>query len=89
MADATKPTPGEITIMAGGAVALIFSFFDFYSYRQLRGSGGTSVWGSGLFPVATLMVIFVVIMALQVALTKFAHVNLTRARSGSPGSRST
>ena len=62
--------------MAGGAVALIFSFFDFYSYDTFAGSGSTSVWGTGLFPVATLMVFFVVIMALQVALTTFAHVSL-------------
>jgi hypothetical protein len=76
MADqpSTNPTPGEITIMAAGAVALVFSFFHFYTYPV--GGGGASVWGKGLFPAATLMVLFVVLMAVQVALTRFAHVEL-------------
>ena len=77
MADAKTPTPGEITIMAGGAIALIFSFFDFYTIDVGSFSDSRSVWSSGLFPVATLMVIFAVIMAVQIALTKFAHVNLS------------
>ena len=66
------PTPGEIVIMAAGVVALIFSFFDFYGADGF----GKSVWGSGFFPIATLMVIFVIVMAVQIALTKFANVNL-------------
>jgi hypothetical protein len=78
----TNPTPGEIVIMAAGAVALIFSFFHFYSTPSSTvgnitvGGGGVSAWGKGLFPVATLMVLLVVIMAAQIALTKFAHVDL-------------
>jgi hypothetical protein len=68
----SKPTPGEITIMVAGVVALIASFLDFYGL----GDSGVSVWSSGLFPVATLMVIFVIIMAVHVALTRFASVNL-------------
>ena len=69
-----KLTPGEITILASGALGLIFSFFDFYSAEV--GDGGVTVWSSGLFPIATLMVIFVVIMALQVALSKFTSLPL-------------
>jgi hypothetical protein len=78
----TNPTPGEITIMAAGALALIFSFFDFYKSpstsigRLSVGGGGVSAWGSGLFPVATLVPLFVVVMAVQVALTRFGHVEL-------------
>jgi hypothetical protein len=74
MPDSKTPTPGEITIMAGGAVALIFSFFDFYEF----GGEGRSVWSSdiALFPVATLMVVFVAVSAVLVALTKFANVQL-------------
>ena len=37
MADRQSPTPGEITIMAAGAVMLIFSFLHF--------AGDTSAWG--------------------------------------------
>jgi len=68
MADRQPPTPGEIVIMAAGAVMLIFSFLHF--------AGDTSAWGSHLFPIATLLPIYGVIMALQVALTKFANVSL-------------
>jgi hypothetical protein len=75
MADRKNPSPGEITIMASGAVAFIFSFFDFYDYGGF-GGGGASAWSSGLFPVATLMVIFVTVMAAQVALTRFANVSM-------------
>ena len=47
MAD-RRPSPGEITIMASGAVAFIFSFFDFYDYGGF-GGGGADAWSSGLF----------------------------------------
>ncbi len=72
MADTKSPTPGEITIMAAGAVMLIFSFLNF------AGSGkfGVSAWGSGLFPIATLLPLYGLIMGLQIALTKFASVKL-------------
>ena len=86
-------TPGELTIMASGAVALVFSFFDFYggpdvpevelpTGRTLGGSTGLSAWSSGLFPVATLMVIFCVLMGLHVALTKFANVHVPETVAG-------
>lgn len=73
MPSATRPTPGEITILAAGAVALVSSFLDFYTF----GDAGVNVWSSGLFPIAALMVVFVVIMAFQVALTRLAHVEIT------------
>jgi hypothetical protein len=66
--DNKQPTPGEITIMAAGAVMLIASFFDFASK--------TSAWGSGAFPIITLIAIYGVLMAAQIALTKYANVNL-------------
>jgi hypothetical protein len=68
MADRQSPTPGEITIMAAGAVMLIFSFLHF--------AGDTSAWGSHLFPIATLLPLYGLVMALQIALTKFASVKL-------------
>jgi hypothetical protein len=71
----TKPTPGEITIMVAGIVALIASFLAFVK-SPFEGGDSVNAWGKGLFPVATLMVIFVVVMAVQIALTKFANVNL-------------
>jgi predicted MFS family arabinose efflux permease len=68
MADRQSPTPGEITIMAAGAVMLIFSFLHF--------AGDTSAWGSHLFPIATLLPLYGLVMGLQIALTKFASVKL-------------
>jgi hypothetical protein len=75
MPDSKNPTPGEITIMAAGAVTLIASFLDFY--KAPGGFGGSvSAWGKGLFPVTTILVVSVVLMAVLVALTKFANMNL-------------
>jgi hypothetical protein len=68
MADRQTPTPGEITIMVAGAVMIVFSFLHFAADR--------SAWGSHLFPIATLLPIYGVVMALQIALTKFASLNL-------------
>jgi len=68
MADRQSPTPGEITIMAAGGVMLIFSFLHF--------AGNRSAWGSHLFPIATLLPLYGLVMALQIALTKFASLNL-------------
>jgi len=68
MADRQSPTPGEIVIMAAGGAMLVFSFLHF--------AGDTSAWGRGRFPIATLLPIYGVVMALQIALTKFASVNL-------------
>ena len=38
-----NPTPAEIVIMASGAVALIFSFFDFYKVDSPFG-GSDGQW---------------------------------------------
>jgi hypothetical protein len=67
-----NPTPGEIVVMAGAGTVLLFSFFPFYSGRA--GLGSTNAWGSGLFPVSTLIVIFAVAAGALVALVRFANV---------------
>ncbi len=64
----TKVTPGEIVVMAGAAVALVFSFLPFYNEDLFD----PSAWGGGVFPVGTLIAIFAVIAGVLVALTKFA-----------------
>jgi hypothetical protein len=66
--DNKQPTPGEIAIIAGGAVMLIASFLEF--------AGDTSAWGEGAFPIVTLIPLYGVVMALQVVLTKFAKMSL-------------
>jgi hypothetical protein len=67
-------TPGEILVMAGAGVALIFSFLPFYKIEILNTTDSTSAWGAGLFPVATLIPIFAVIAAVMVALVRFGGV---------------
>jgi hypothetical protein len=68
MADQQSATPGEITIMAAGAVMIIFSFTTF--------AGSSNAWQKGLFPVATLLPIYGFLMGLQIALTRFAGLKL-------------
>ena len=70
MADASKPTPGEITVMAGGAVALIASFLDFIGHD---GSGASSWSSNAIFPLGWLIALFSVLVAVQVALARFAN----------------
>jgi hypothetical protein len=74
MADRQSPTPGEITIMAAGVVMIVFSFLHF--------AGDRSAWGSGLFPIATLLPLYGLVMGLQIALTKFASLNLPQTVIG-------
>jgi hypothetical protein len=75
-----KLTPGEIAIVAGGVVTLIFSFLHFYTLSgSIRGFGfsaSVSAWSSALFPTATIIVLFNVIMAVQVVLAKLLNVDL-------------
>lgn len=66
--DNKQPTTGEWIIMGAGVVMLIASFLTF--------AADTSAWGSGFFPIATLIAIYGVLAAAQIALTKFANVNL-------------
>jgi hypothetical protein len=68
--DKQKPTTAELTIMIAGAVMIVGSFISFYSH------GSSSAWSTGLFPVATLMPLYGLIMGGEVALTKFAGVKL-------------
>jgi hypothetical protein len=79
-----KVTPGEIVVMAGGALVLIGSFLPFYKVDFGPGfdDDTTSAWGEGLFPVATLIVLFAVVAGGLVALTTFANANLGRGVLG-------
>ena len=69
-----NPTPGEIVVMAGAGLALIFSFLPFYKIEVGNFSDNTSAWGAGLFPVATLIPIFAGIAGVLVALVRFGNV---------------
>ena len=78
MADQRTPTPAEIVIMAGGAVALVGSFLDFIGVDDF----GSSAWASGNFPVVTLMAILATISGVVVALRRFAGVSLPQTWVG-------
>jgi hypothetical protein len=83
--DKVKLTPANIVILASGVVILIASFLAFYkidipSFEVLGESVGggdqtSNAWSSGLFPVATLVAIYGVLMAVQVGL-RAANVQL-------------
>lgn len=74
----SKLTPANIVILAAGVVMLIASFLAFYKVSFLGHSQNYNAWNTdvGLFGIATLPMLFGVIMAVQVALTAFANVNL-------------
>ena len=63
-----KPTPAELTILIAGGVMLPASFFDFYT--------GASAWAKYVFPVATLLPIYGLIMAAEIAITDLGGVKL-------------
>jgi len=71
-----KVTPGEIVVMAAGAVGIIATFLPF---ADPDFGDSVSAWNGdffGLFPVATLIGIYVLIAGALVALTKFANVQI-------------
>ena len=78
MAENKPPTPAAIVLMAAGAVALVGSFLDFFG-DDFRSA---SAWSDGLFPIATLMVIFAVVSGAVIALTRFAGVQLPTQVAG-------
>jgi hypothetical protein len=71
---AQQPTTGEIVIMAAGLVMLIFSFLDF--------SAKQSSWQRPWFPVATLLPLYGVVMAVQIVIVRFANVKLPNRIAG-------
>jgi hypothetical protein len=67
----------NLVMLIGGAITFLFSFFDFIG----SGDIGTSAWGSGLFPLATIPAILggamVVICVLEQVGTKLPDEILT------------
>ena len=68
MNSTSGPTPAELTIMIAGGVMFVASFLDFI--------GGSSTWDTYVFPVATLLPLYGVVMAAHIAVTKYAKVRL-------------
>lgn len=73
-----KVTPGEIVVMAAGGLALIASFLPFYT----GGGQSDSAWSTGLFPVATLVMLFALAAGALVALDKFTNLSLAQGVLG-------
>jgi hypothetical protein len=67
-----QPTTSELIIMIAGAVMLVASFLKF-AQVDIKSA---NAWGQYLFPIATLLPLYGVIMAAEIALTKFANVKL-------------
>src|SRR5258706_11553410 len=57
--------------MTAGAVMLVASFLSFAKI-----AGDKSAWGQYFFPIATLLPLYGLVMAAQIALTKYANVKL-------------
>ena len=70
--DKIKLSTPNIVILAAGAVMLIASFLAFYTYGSLSWSAWSSQKPFALFPLATLVALFGVLMAAQVAIAAFA-----------------
>ena len=75
--DKAKLTPAGSAILAGGALMVIGSFLPFYEFSILGVSKSWNSWSSStnlfLFPLTTLIVVFGVVMAVQVAVATFAR----------------
>lgn len=70
----TKPTPGEIVTMAGGAATIVFSLLAFF---VVPGGGPSfNAWDTGLFPIATYATFAGLISGGTIALRRFANVRL-------------
>jgi len=67
-------TRGELTIMIAGGVMFVASFLPFY--------GGVSAWNPYLFPLATLLPIYGLVMAVHIAVTRIGKVRLPRSILG-------
>lgn len=72
-----RVTPGEIVILACGALALLFSFFPWF--RSSFGDQTVNAWDSGLFPLATLIALAGTTMAAQVLVDRVLGASLPRA----------
>lgn len=70
--------PSQIAKIAGGAVTLLFSFFDFVSYKGFGSNVSASAWSTdaNLFPLATWPAIFGAIVAGTTAAVAFGNVKL-------------
>jgi len=70
----------DIIILAGGAVMLIASFLTFYEFKGFGVTVSANAWGgdSGLkvWPLGWWPVLFGVLMAVHVLITKLGNVNL-------------
>ena len=62
------PEAAEITVLAGAGVVLIASFLAFYEVSVGPFSDSRNAWGKGLFPLATLIVLFAVAAGVLVLL---------------------
>lgn len=67
-ATSKKLTPGESVVVVAGAVVLLFSFFPWYR----AGPFHVGAWGTGLFPIATLVPILGSLMMVQVLADRLA-----------------
>jgi hypothetical protein len=71
-----KVSPGEIVVMASAGVCLIFSFLPFYKLETFGDDITRNSYGEGLFPIATLIILFALAAGVLVALKTLANVQM-------------
>ena len=69
----SKLSPADMVVLAAGVVMLIGSFLSFYTISLFGHSLSSNAWSSGLFGIATVVVLCGVVMATQVAVSTFAN----------------
>ena len=68
----TKLSPANMVVLVAGLVMLIGSFLSFYTVTLFGHTISSNAWSSGLFGIATVVVLCGVVMATHVALSTFA-----------------
>lgn len=72
-----NPRPYEWVIMASGAVMLLFSFFSWFTVDNFGdSSSSSSAWGGDLRPLATIIPLIGLLLAVLVAVRRFTGANL-------------
>lgn len=69
-------SPGKLTTLIGAGVTFIFSFLPWFTISGFGGRFRRSAWQSGLFPMATWVPVFAVIVGFVVAAQAFKFLEL-------------
>lgn len=69
-------SPGKLTMLIGAAVTFLFSFFPWFSISGFGSRFSRSAWQSGMFPMATWVPVFALLVGFVVAVQAFKFLEL-------------